>query len=133
MKRLVKRAYLKNVPMRAPGEKKGSTPSLIQLLIFVLGCTLQRAQYNLSRSSSINLWGHNKLVGPFLYFLKECTLFNFKMLIDLSMQDYIGKTYRFVPFYLLLSYTTSCRATVFTQVEDSTPLLSISMFFDSAG
>lgn len=107
----------------------------IKFLVYVLGNSIQRVSNSAAYSAAFTgiSWVHSRLAGLYVYLLRDFTLFSFKTLIDLSMKDYIGKKFRFSLFYLLLSYSSSARMAVFSQVKDATPLLSVSMFFDSAG
>jgi len=107
--------------------------SLVKFLVYVFGFALQRAFCSPYKYIGLSVWVNKQVVGPLVYVLRDFSFFNFGFLIDFSIQDYIGKKYRFMPFYSLLSLSNGARATVFTQIKNIESMLTVTMFYESAG
>lgn len=73
-----------------------------------------------------------KHVVPFLTFLKLHTNAQCKVLIDVTAIDYPSRTQRFEVVYQLLSVQYNARIRVKTQVDELTPVHSITPLFASA-
>ena len=69
---------------------------------------------------------------PFLTFLKNHTNTQFKMLIDITAVDYPSRSSRFEVVYQLLSIHYNARIRVKTNVDELTPIESVSSLFPSA-
>jgi len=69
---------------------------------------------------------------PFLTFLKNHTNTQFKMLIDITTVDYPSRSSRFEVVYQLLSIHYNARIRVKTNVDELTPIESVSSLFPSA-
>ena len=69
---------------------------------------------------------------PFLTFLKKHTNTQFKMLIDITAVDYPSRSSRFEVVYQLLSIHYNARIRVKTNVDELTPIESVSSLFPSA-
>ena len=69
---------------------------------------------------------------PFLTFLKNHTNTQFKMLIDITAVDYPSRSSRFEVVYQLLSIHYNARIRVKTNVDELTPMESVSSLFPSA-
>jgi hypothetical protein len=106
---------------------------LVKFLIYIFGSNLQRVFYRSLKYVGLSIWVHKKIVGPVAHVLRDFSLFNFSLLIDFSMQDYIGKKYRFIPFYSFLSLSNSTRVTVFTQIKNIESMITVTMFYEAAG
>ena len=68
----------------------------------------------------------------FLTFLKNHTNTQFKMLIDITAVDYPSRSSRFEVVYQLLSIHYNARIRVKTNVDELTPIESVSSLFPSA-
>ena len=69
---------------------------------------------------------------PFLTFLKNHTNTQFKMLIDITAVDYPSRSSRFEVVYQLLSIHYNARIRIKTNVDELTPIESVSSLFPSA-
>ena len=69
---------------------------------------------------------------PFLTFLKNHTNTQFKMLIDITAVDYPSRSSRFEVVYQLLSIHYNARIRVKMNVDELTPIESVSSLFPSA-
>ena len=69
---------------------------------------------------------------PFLTFLKNHTNTQFKMLIDITAVDFPSRSSRFEVVYQLLSIHYNARIRVKTNVDELTPIESVSSLFPSA-
>lgn len=72
------------------------------------------------------------LIVPVIYFLRDHTNSQFKVLCDICAVDYPKRHVRFEIVYNLLSITFNTRLRVCIQVNEMTPLLSVSSLFRGA-
>ena len=71
-------------------------------------------------------------IKNFLFFLKNHSLCQYKILIDMCGVDYPEKKQRFEVVYNLLSTTYNSRITITTSINEITPLDSVSTIFNGA-
>lgn len=75
---------------------------------------------------------HSTFISPILFFLKNDSNCQFKVLIDLTVVDYPENDKRFEVVYLLLSLKYNTRIKVKTHINEMSSLDSISNIFASA-
>ena len=106
---------------------------LLKFFIFVFGKSLQRIKYDLSNSTSPEFWIHPAILTPVILLFRDLSITKMTSLIDFSLQDYIGKKFRFIAFYIFVSYNYNVRLYFFSQIKLTYPLLSLTSIFKSAG
>lgn len=77
------------------------------------------------------LSGTKKLLY-FGYILRQNTLFRFKQLVDIAVYDRPGKMLRFTVVYNLLSVKYNQRLNVYTELDENTPLMSLTSLYSGA-
>ncbi len=71
-------------------------------------------------------------IKPFLFFLKNNSFTQFKLLVDITAVDYPKRNFRFEIVYLLLSVLFNNRLIVKTNIKETMPITSITEIFVNA-
>jgi NADH dehydrogenase (ubiquinone) Fe-S protein 3 len=90
-------------------------------------------QCHVSHKNETILYIYPEHLISFLYFLRDHTNTQYKILIDVTAIDYPSRTLRFEVVYNLLSIEYNCRIRVKTCVDEITPLDSSTVLYSSAG
>jgi NADH dehydrogenase (ubiquinone) Fe-S protein 3 len=90
-------------------------------------------QYHVSHKNETILYIYPEYLTSFLFFLRDHTNTQYKVLIDVTAIDYPSRALRFEVVYNLLSIEYNSRIRIKTCIDEITPLNSSTELYSAAG
>ena len=90
-------------------------------------------QFHISQKNETIFYVYPEYLPSFLYFLRDHSTTQYKVLIDVTAVDYPLRNLRFEVVYNLLSITHNSRIRIKTCIDEITPLDSSTQIYSSAG
>ncbi|RCK55517.1 putative NADH-ubiquinone oxidoreductase 30 subunit, mitochondrial [Candida viswanathii] len=121
------------VPLINPAEKyKTQIEELHKFGTYIMSCLPKYIQQFSVWKDELTLYVAPSALRPVMLFLKDHTACQFKAVMDVTAADYPSRTNRFDVVYNMLSVRHNSRIRVKTYASETSPVPSITPFFDGA-